>query len=314
MSSASTLPVMTLVIPSHNRCGMLQRAIASSICQTGIHLEIIVVDDGSTDATRETVLEFEDQNVRYIFQHNRGASAARNLGICAASSDWVAFLDDDDELNPVYGLYYADTLRRLSGVTDTKIGFIWSGIKRIHSDTASAEQSAPRIILNPADADFHFLTRLALSHGVAIRRTALLEVGLFDESMKCSEDSDLFLRLLSAGWEGVDIPQSLVTLHIHAQTSLSRSGPATWVAWCNQRLIDKNQAFLDRHPKLLSHYLKGLVGDYYRIGNIAAARSTLLTLLRRRPWSLGSIFRALKFEFRQHRRFKSSSLKPTDRT
>jgi glycosyltransferase involved in cell wall biosynthesis len=293
---------------------MLQRAIASSVCQTGIDLEIIVVDDGSTDATRETVLAFEEQNVRYIFQQNLGASAARNHGISLASSDWVAFLDDDDELNPEYGKYYADTLRRLAGVTDTKVGFIWSGINRIHSNIVGDEQSAQGIVLNPVDADFHFVTRLALSHGVAIRRAALLEVGLFDESMKCSEDSDLFLRLLSVGWQGVDIPQSLVTLHIHPQTSLSRSGPATWVAWCNQRLIDKNQAFLDQHPKLLLHYLKGLVGDYYRIGNIAAARSTLLTLLRRRPWSLGSIFRALKFEVRQNRRFKSNPLRPTDRT
>jgi glycosyltransferase involved in cell wall biosynthesis len=305
---------MTLVIPTFNRCDMLRRAITSSVNQAGIHLEIIVIDDGSTDATRETVLAFEDRNVRYVFQSNRGVAAARNLGISLASSEWVAFLDDDDELNPEFGNAYGTTLSRLSGVSDTRIGFFWSSIIRIHSSTGSDEQSSMGGVSNPADTDLRFVTRLALSHGVAIRRVALLEVGLFDESMKCSEDSDLFLRLLSAGWRGMDIPQSLVTLHIHAQTSLSRSGPATWVAWCNQRLVDKNQKFLDRQPKLLAHYLKGLVGDYYRIGNLAAARATLLALLRRRPWSLGNIFRALKFEFRQYLRLKYNALRSTDHT
>src|SRR5258706_1971108 len=95
----ASVPKISAVIPTYNRSQVLKRAIESVIAQTRPVDEIVVVDDGSTDETASTVAAFGDQ-VRYIHQHNQGISGARNTAIRAASGDWIALLDDDDEWLP----------------------------------------------------------------------------------------------------------------------------------------------------------------------------------------------------------------------
>ena len=91
----STLNV-SVIIPTYNRKNLLKRALHSVISQTFVPQEIIVVDDGSSDRTKDWVSErFPD--VRYIYQDNSGVSSARNAGIKEAIGSWIAFLDSDDE-------------------------------------------------------------------------------------------------------------------------------------------------------------------------------------------------------------------------
>ena len=78
---------------------MIDRAIGSALDQTYEHIEIIVVDDGSTDDTESVVRAFDDDRLRYVHQENAGANAARNLGIRLASGRYVSFLDPADELH-----------------------------------------------------------------------------------------------------------------------------------------------------------------------------------------------------------------------
>ncbi len=93
---------ITVIIPTHNRAGLLQNAIESVLRQTYPVHEIIVVDDGSTDGTRTVVSKYENSRpgstmvVRYIFQEQQGVAAARNTGIENSTGDWLAFLDSDD--------------------------------------------------------------------------------------------------------------------------------------------------------------------------------------------------------------------------
>ncbi|MFO1418578.1 MAG: glycosyltransferase family A protein [Methylotetracoccus sp.] len=101
------MPSVSVVIPSYNRAALLREAIASVLAQTFADIEIIVVDDGSTDGTGDVVAEFSrDSRIRYIAQMNAGVSAARNTGIDAATGALVAFLDSDD-------LWVPDHLARL---------------------------------------------------------------------------------------------------------------------------------------------------------------------------------------------------------
>ena len=86
---------ISAVIPTYNRAHLIGPAVESVLRQTKQPAEIIVVDDGSTDDTREQVASFGDL-VRYIYQANSGASAARNRGVREARSEWIAFLDSDD--------------------------------------------------------------------------------------------------------------------------------------------------------------------------------------------------------------------------
>jgi Glycosyltransferases involved in cell wall biogenesis len=96
------LSLVSVVVPTYNRAQLLPRALQSALSQTHATLEIIVVDDGSTDSTREVVgrIADADSRVRYVHQANQGLAGARNTGIATAQGDYVTFLDSDDELCP----------------------------------------------------------------------------------------------------------------------------------------------------------------------------------------------------------------------
>ena len=89
-------PLFSIIIPTYNRANFICTAIESVIGQTYKNWELIIVDDGSTDNTKEIVLSFNDDRVRYIYQENQERSAARNNGINNAKGDYICFLDSDD--------------------------------------------------------------------------------------------------------------------------------------------------------------------------------------------------------------------------
>jgi glycosyltransferase involved in cell wall biosynthesis len=91
-------PLVTVIIPTYNRARLLGRAIDSVLAQIFTDFELIIVDDGSVDNTRQLVLGYADQRIRYLrHERNQGANAARNTGVRAATGKYVAFLDSDDE-------------------------------------------------------------------------------------------------------------------------------------------------------------------------------------------------------------------------
>ena len=86
-----------MVIPTHNRMGLLSLTLRTALWQQSVDLEVIVVDDGSTDDTRRVIHDIEDDRIRVVgHDEARGVSMARNSGIEAARGPWIAFLDDDD--------------------------------------------------------------------------------------------------------------------------------------------------------------------------------------------------------------------------
>ena len=93
-------PLFSIVMATYNRSTLLQRAIRSVLHQTYKNLELIIVDDGSVDNTEEAVKVFDDLRIVYVKQPNKGVLAARNKGLDLAKGEYVAFLDDDDEIVP----------------------------------------------------------------------------------------------------------------------------------------------------------------------------------------------------------------------
>ncbi len=89
-------------MPTYNRAYIILDAIQSVLAQTDIDWELVVVDDGSTDNTRQVVEGIQDDRVRYVFQENAGVANARNTGLAEAKGTWVAYLDSDNELMPQY--------------------------------------------------------------------------------------------------------------------------------------------------------------------------------------------------------------------
>ena len=95
------MPETSVIIPTYNRADVLSRAIESVLEQSYQDFELIIVDDGSTDGTESVVHQYDDDRLIYITQSNAGANAARNRGIKAATGEYIAFLDSDDEFLPL---------------------------------------------------------------------------------------------------------------------------------------------------------------------------------------------------------------------
>ncbi len=179
---------VSVIIPSYNRAHLLGRAIASVQAQTLKPLEIIVVDDGSTDASAELVTrQFPD--CHYLHQSNRGVSAARNLGIRVARGEWIAFLDSDDEWLPEKLAAQAAVLAATSGCRLVHADEVWirrgrrvnAMQKHRKSGGDIFQQCLPLCVISPSAAVLH--------------RSLLEEVGGFDESLPACEDYDLWLRI-----------------------------------------------------------------------------------------------------------------------
>jgi glycosyltransferase involved in cell wall biosynthesis len=185
-------PAISVVIPTFNRARVLERAIESVLIQDFRDFELIVVDDGSTDSTREIlekVANCEGERVRCVFQENRGVSSARNLGIRASSGQWVAFLDSDDEWlihklslqvafaekNPEVSIIHGEEIWIRRGIRVNPMkkhqkfgGFIF-------------EKCLPLCVISPS--------------AVMIKKDLLIHNGGFREDYPVCEDYDLWLEL-----------------------------------------------------------------------------------------------------------------------
>jgi glycosyltransferase involved in cell wall biosynthesis len=204
---------VTAVIAVYNGADLIGRAIDSVLAQTRAVDELIVVDDGSTDRTQEIVTRYGSR-IRYIYQPNGGVAAARNNGVGSATSEWVAFLDHDDEWLP-HKIDRQLLLLKANPAAEICYSAYWShaldGTKRV--------EYLPKEKLWPA-ARFRnpFPPSVAM-----VRREALLASGGFDERLKGAscEDWDLFARLLSAN-RAIETSEPLANYY-EVETSNSRN-------------------------------------------------------------------------------------------
>src|SRR5205814_441931 len=126
-SDAMSAPGVSVVIPAYNYARFLPKAIESALAQSHPSLEIIVVDDGSTDDTQAVVAQYTGPRVRCVRQQNAGLSAARNTGIREARFPYVAFLDADDEWHPNFLAACMEAFSKLGG----GFGIVACGAERI---------------------------------------------------------------------------------------------------------------------------------------------------------------------------------------
>lgn len=179
---------ISVVIPTHNRCHTLARALDSVIAQSVQPLEVIVIDDGSTDETGP-LLKSHYPQVKVFRQSNHGVSHARNRGIKTAQGDWIAFLDSDDAWYP--GKLEAQ-LRELERNPATRLchtdeHWIKNG-KRINQRFRHAKRGG-RIFQ-------HCLPLCAISPSASlIHQSVFADIGYFDEDLPACEDYDFWLRL-----------------------------------------------------------------------------------------------------------------------
>lgn len=214
-------PKISVIIPCYNRARLIGDAIRSVLAQTVQPHEIIVVDDGSTDAT-EVHIAFNFPEVRYLRQSNAGAAAARNTGIKAATGDWIAFLDSDDTWEPhalaamAKHAHFDVVFGRAENVNEYGMRSEY-----IH-DRAIAEglDSAPSGSFNRPFACLLEKNFLAVG-AVMVRASVLRESGLFDTRLKASEDYDLWLRLARRGCSFGYVNALLLNRRMHSGNAVN---------------------------------------------------------------------------------------------
>ncbi len=211
-------PICSVIIPAFNAAATLEASIRSALHQTRADLEVIVIDDGSTDATAETAKQIDDPRVRVLSQPNLGPAAGRNAGVRAARGEYVAFLDSDDLWLPRY-LELVTRALEASGdaafaYTDAYAFDPVSG--RVRRRTAMQRMRPP--VPPPADAAgflLELLRRNFVYVSATVRRAVLDEVGGFDEGSG-AEDYGLWLKIVAVGHKAVWIPGQHALYRIHA--------------------------------------------------------------------------------------------------
>ncbi len=190
----SEQPSFSVIIPAYNSHSTLARAIDSVLAQTLPALEVLVVDDGSTDDTR-AIAEGYGPPVRCIHKPNGGVASARNRGIREARGDWVALLDADDVWLPHKLQEQWDALQRAPGVG-------WAACRHdiIRDGRRWRQPIRPKlqaeIARNGTVPSFNSMHRLPFqTSGLVVRRDLLHEVGLFQEWMRVADDRDLMWRI-----------------------------------------------------------------------------------------------------------------------
>jgi glycosyltransferase involved in cell wall biosynthesis len=289
VDDSATVPV-SVVIAAYNRAELLRRAIASVRAQRpAAPAEIVVVDDASRDDTAAVAEELGARVIRHPV--NRGESAARNTAMAAASHDWVAVLDSDDEWLP----WHIDTLwsRRADHV-------LVSGASLRCGDDPAADRvhgvagRADSVIRSPAD--LLFPENVVPGSGVMMRRDVALAVGGYDEEMLHCEDLDLLVRCLELG-TGLAAREVTLIYHLHGdQLSSQRAEMKAMHAYVADRYRDR--AWWSRRQA--ERWQTVVAWDAYRGG--AGARELWRAL--RRPAALA---RLLWWRFRLRRRSRAIS-------
>ncbi|CAA9566629.1 Polysaccharide biosynthesis glycosyl transferase CpsJ [uncultured Synechococcales cyanobacterium] len=202
------LPQVSVVVPAYNVRGYIADALVSLQQQSLGEFEALIVDDGSTDGTRELVEQFCQRDSRFhlLSKPNGGLSSARNYGIRHAQTDYIALLDGDDR-------YAADKLATHLAVLQTNptVGVVYSASQTIREDGRPTPMHLSGKPIHP-DPLLALLCKNFVGHGsnAVFRRCLCAEVGEFDESLRSNEDVDFWLRVAALShWRFYREPRAL---------------------------------------------------------------------------------------------------------
>jgi glycosyltransferase involved in cell wall biosynthesis len=205
----SQMPLVSVVIPTYNRAGIIGATIENLFQQTYSNIEVIVVDDGSTDNTKNVLASYKER-IRWMSQPNAGPSGARNSGLAMAKGEIIAFQDSDDAWHPTKIERQVSLLERAGSsvpccVCNIAFPFARAGAMTSFDNAPINPPYEEGLWTNVAEV---LTTRFILfNQAAAVRRSVLDRIGGFDETLKYLEDYEFALRLASEGpWAFIRTP------------------------------------------------------------------------------------------------------------
>jgi len=274
------MPKISIIIPTYNRADLLPRAINSVLNQTFKDFELFIVDDGSTDNTKEVVNLFvkKDNRIKYIYQKNSGGAAnPKNNAIKYCSGKYIAYLDHDDEWFPTklekqYNLFEQSTNKKL-GMVSCNVLIINEKEKINGVHKMSKYHKLEDLLLSGNEYAFS-------NSSMMIDRSIVDIVGTRDENLKIFEDLDFTIRLALAGYDLDFVDETLVKYYIDANNfskDFKRASPDY------EKFIKKHEQLLKKYPKILAVYYRHLGTMYLLADEKLKARKAFVNSIHLKP-------------------------------
>jgi len=255
------LALVSVIVPVYNRAHLLTETVASILAQTYRNIEIILVNDGSTDNSLEVIKALQQENhdvIRIVDQNNQGQTIARNKGIEQSHGKYVAFLDSDD-------LWVPDKLEQQIPLFDRNVGLVYGGVEFI-------DECGETIGFDPCDPHVQgeiypqLLVKNRMTGGsVVVLREALEKVGVFDPEFSAAENWDLWLRICKV-YQAKLVNKAVVKYRRH-ESNMSKdmmlmlnAKRQIMVKHCDQKSPNK---LIARYSRLAEADLLYKLGVYY---------------------------------------------------
>jgi len=280
-------PDITVVMCTYNRADVIERTLRAVLRQEGPSLEIVVVDDGSTDATPKVLAAIDDDRLRVLRQQNAGMSLARNAGLAVARSAWVAFLDDDDVPQPGW-------LAALAGPAgDPDVGINCCGARAVdpHGD-----EICPLPVI-PLGEPFGDVVGAYRAGTFAVRTDLCRRAGGYLDGLGANEQFELFIRLLAeARRSGLGVASDdTLALDIERRPVNDRPSLNPYV------VHDATMWILTRHPETFRGQ-SFAVASFSGVAGATAARTGQWRAARRLFWQ------SARLQPRRHRNWSRVAL------
>jgi glycosyltransferase involved in cell wall biosynthesis len=284
------LPLVSVILPTHNRLPFLREAMATVLAQDYPHLELIIIDDGSTDGTQAAMHKMRHHQVHYRHVRNRGPAGARNLGLQLARGELIAFADSDDlwEVTKI-----GEQVRRFQ--QQAALGMLATNFRYIDHERRPVSDPAKAFgyQLDDLIGDILASTFPMATSTMMIRRAVFERVGAFNEQLRTAEDLDLWLRI-GLAYPVAYLDRVLASIRLH-DNHLMRETPRHQVWIDSADVINAHrEALLERHPDLDQH-----------LGRLLAQAGNIALLSGRRRAALAAYAKALHFAPRAWQSYKN---------
>jgi glycosyltransferase involved in cell wall biosynthesis len=281
-------PKVSVIIPTYNRAYLINRAIQSVLNQTYQDFEIIIVDDGSTDNTKEVIREFQkkDKKIKYIrHEKNKGGNAARNTGIKAAKGEYIAFQDSDDEWLPEKIEKQMKAFENLP----PEVGVVYTGFLRIEN---GKKVYIPWSWVAKKDGNIHqelLKGNFVTTPSIVTRKACFEKAGMFDESLPALQDWELAIRLSKYyAFKCIDKP---LVISYYTQDGISDSNAAFTKAL--ELILSKYFNDFAKDKKILSKYYFIFGGNLCLSDNFKYGRTYLVKAVKTHPLKIKFLIVAL---------------------